>query len=342
MLKHLFKLIWKKKRSNFLMMVRIFVSFLILFAAWSLGLFYYRNYVQPSGSSVTNVWALYCGFHSDTLREQNKELVKQKLKTYPQIESFAFAESNVPFSFSSSNNNFRYKDGKVQSEFMQVEPDFKDVLGLKILSGRFLESTDKTNKYRTCVINRIFKEKLFGDVDPIGKILNEAIGDDNIQIIGVVENFKFKSDYQAIGPCVMLLANEWADVCLIKVKPNADLNFEAKLNKELLQLGNNWSMEVQHMENMKYNQNKIALIPILILFIVYSFLVFNVALGLFGVLFQTINRRKGEIGVRRAMGATKNNILWQFVSEAMVIATFGLALGVFFCNTISITSGIRK
>ncbi|MBK8556905.1 MAG: FtsX-like permease family protein [Lewinellaceae bacterium] len=57
---------------------------------------------------------------------------------------------------------------------------------------------------------------------------------------------------------------------------------------------------------------------------------FNVGLGLFGVLFQTISRRKGEIGLRRALGATKQAIQLHFMSETIMIASFGVVLGLFF------------
>ncbi|MEO5582273.1 MAG: FtsX-like permease family protein [Saprospiraceae bacterium] len=332
MLKHLFKLIWKKKKTNFLMMLEIFVSFLILFAAWSLGLFYYRNYSQPEGSSTENVWALYCGFGTDTMREQNKELIRQKLKSYPQVESFAFSESNVPFGFSSSNRRFEYQQTTVHADFMQVDPEIVEVLQLKLRSGTFPDAADNLNKFRPAIINLAFNNKLFRNENALGKVLNEKseYPEERMQVVGIVENFKFKSDFQEIAPCVLTTGDKWSSVCLVKVKSETDVNFEAKLSKELLNLGKDWSIEVQHMDNMKTNQNKIALIPILILFIVYSFLVFNVALGLFGVLFQTINRRRGEIGVRRAMGATKNDILWQFTGETLVIATFGMSLGLFF------------
>ena len=59
-------------------------------------------------------------------------------------------------------------------------------------------------------------------------------------------------------------------------------------------------------------------------------MIFNVLLGLFGILWYNINQRKGEIGLRRAMGATQENIAWQFIGEIVVIATFALILGVFF------------
>jgi putative ABC transport system permease protein len=81
---------------------------------------------------------------------------------------------------------------------------------------------------------------------------------------------------------------------------------------------------------MKADKNMIFIVPLTVIFIVCGFLIANVVLGLFGVLFQNISRRKGEIGVRRAMGATKGNILSHFIGEMIVLATFAVALGVFF------------
>jgi putative ABC transport system permease protein len=205
----------------------------------------------------------------------------------------------------------------------------KEVLDLKMNEGRWLSPGDRINKYPAIVINKTLKEMLFGNESAIGKIVGEE-EKNKMQIIGVVENFKYESNYNKVKPCLIGLEEEWSKVCLVKVKPDADIVFEAKLNKELTGLGTGWSMEVQHMDNMKANKNKLVLIPLLILFIVCSFLIFNVALGLFGVLFQTINRRKGEIGLRRALGATRSNILWQFVDETIVIAVFALLLGLFF------------
>ncbi|WP_205127280.1 ABC transporter permease [Okeania hirsuta] len=66
--------------------------------------------------------------------------------------------------------------------------------------------------------------------------------------------------------------------------------------------------------------------------IIGAFLIFNVALGLFGVLWQNISRRKQEIGVRRAMGSSKAEITTQFILEIMVLATISLILGIFFAS----------
>lgn len=330
MLKHLFKLIWKRKKSNFLMMLEIFVSFLILFAVWSLSFFNYRNYSKPSGIDHENVWAVFIDFNteSDSLRGIYRDLVRQKLKTYPEVEAFSFHSSNMPYSFSSSNNNYSYKKNQAMSEIMSVDPSYPEVLKMKLSEGRWFTEGDKVQKIKPIIITQFLKDKLFGTENALGKIIGE--NDGRRQVIGILSHFKFENDFQSEAACIIQPLETWPSDMLVRVKPGTTVETEAKLSKDLVQLGKDWSVEVQHLDNMKANKNRLIWVPILILLIVCGFLIFNVALGLFGVLFQTISRRKQEIGVRRAIGATKSHILWHFVGETTVITTFGIILGIFF------------
>ena len=72
------------------------------------------------------------------------------------------------------------------------------------------------------------------------------------------------------------------------------------------------------------------MIPLVILIAISAFLLINIALGLFGVLFTQINRRRAEIGLRKAMGATPVEVTTQFVLEILIVTAAGLLLGVFF------------
>ncbi len=333
MLKHLFKIIWKRKKSNSLMMLEIFFSFLILFAVWTLAVYNYKNYAHPSGLEADNVWVAFIDFHApnDTVKMQYKELVKQQMTRYKEVKSFAFSSTNAPFTFSNSNDQFEYKKNKVRSEVMSVEPAFPDVMGIKIAEGRWFTKADEVGKFRPIVITRHLKNELFGNEDAIGKIINEGESDTTpTKVIGVVDFFRHKDDFQPLSNCTFVPAGKWEDTMLMKVGEGNGAELEAQIAQEITQLGKDWSVEIQQMNNMKANRNKLVLVPIIILSIVCGFLIFNVALGLFGVLFQTINRRRQEIGVRRAMGATKKAILIHFIGETTVIATFGLILGVFF------------
>jgi putative ABC transport system permease protein len=76
-------------------------------------------------------------------------------------------------------------------------------------------------------------------------------------------------------------------------------------------------------------KDRLVLVPMIILLVVCGFLIFNVGLGLFGVLWYNINRRRSEIGLRRAVGATGKEVTRQLIGEAMVMSTIAMILGVF-------------
>ena len=58
MIRHVFKLIWNRKRANALIMLELFVTFLILFALSGFGLNLYRLYDRPLGFDVANTWSV--------------------------------------------------------------------------------------------------------------------------------------------------------------------------------------------------------------------------------------------------------------------------------------------
>lgn len=329
MLKHLFKLIWKKKKSSALMMLEIFVSFLILFAVSTLAVYNITNYSNPSGIKSENVWAVYFNFNTenDSLRSIYKDLVKQKLRNYKEVESFSYVSNNIPYSYSTSNWGIENNGKKVLCDVVNVELEFQQILGIEVTEGRWFTKADFVSKNKPIVISRKAKEELFGNEKAVGKV----IGKDTKQlVIGIVDNYKHTSDFQELSATVFQLSEKWDSDMVLRVKPGTDADFENKMTKELLSLGKDWSVEVQQMESMRESKNKFVLIPILVLFIISGFLIFNVTLGLFGVLFQTISQRKQEIGIRRAIGANQSHILWHFIGETAVIATFGVVLGLFF------------
>ncbi|MGY0038291.1 ABC transporter permease [Pedobacter sp. NJ-S-72] len=81
---------------------------------------------------------------------------------------------------------------------------------------------------------------------------------------------------------------------------------------------------------MRKSKNKSTIIPMVIFIIVAGFLIINVALGLFGVLWYNINKRRGEIGLRRAIGASGKSVSYQLVYESLILATMSLTIGFLF------------
>jgi putative ABC transport system permease protein len=114
---------------------------------------------------------------------------------------------------------------------------------------------------------------------------------------------------------------------LVRVEPNAGAELEKRMSTEIMAIGKGWTSAITPLSEAREAKLKAGLAPLVALVLVCLFLVGNVALGLYGVLWQNINQRRAEIGLRRAMGASAGAISGQIVGEILVVTTFGLILG---------------
>lgn len=308
---------------------------MVLFGLASLIVHNVRNYSEPLGFSYENVWAIGLNNNQDTtaLAEKVQQVV-QRLKTYQEVESVSRMSNNSPFSANSMNNSIEYGKRKALTDFYMTDEQFVATLNMKVVSGKWYTSADNVSKYRPIVINQKAKEALFDDEDPLGKVVGNNDKIDGLsgqwRIVGVVENFKAKGEFMTNTPALFHLIDKndkYNNKILIRVKPGTDALFEAKLVKAITAMLTGWSVEVDHLVDSRKNQHTITLVPVIIFLIVCSFLLINVALGLFGVLNVSITKRRGEIGLRRALGATEGSISRQFVGEMWVLATFAIVLG---------------
>ena len=335
MLRHLFKLIWNKKKQNFLLITEMLVSFIVIFAVFTLLVYFYQNYKQPIGFDYENVWVVK--FEKPDNIKSNDSLklyfvtINNLLHSMPQIKNASFISGNYPFAKSTNENSVTYNKNSTVSNFYVVQDDYANALNLKMIEGRWFKKTDEANKDKPVVINETLKETLFKNEDPVGKILGET--PNTMKVTGVVNDFKDKGDYHALSPGIFMRMDtsnyNFIQTILINVQPNADAAFESKLFKSLSNaIGS--SIEIVHLTNERIRINSITLVPMIILMIVADFLIINVALGLFGVLWYNINLRKSEIGLRRALGASGNAVSKQLVGEALVLSTLALIIGSFF------------
>lgn len=333
MIQHLFKLIWKRRKSNFLIMLEIFVAFLILFAVISTSIYLYRNYKNPSGINVDNVWSVYVNHNSlnDSLNRINGELLAQKLKSIKEIESFSFGHETFPYGNSHSQGTISFNDKNAgKCSFVTMDENAPSVLKLELSEGEWFKNSDTVGNVTPVIITQYMKEKLFGDEPAIGKKLGKNDDTHRNKVVGVIPHFKQFSDFDALSNTMISPFKDTKASFMVRVNPSVTAEFEAQFAKSLRQLNKDWNIEILHTNDMKADKNSIYTIPLIIVFIVCGFLIANVTLGLFGVLFQNIQRRRGEIGLRRAMGATAKSIQSQFVGEMLVLATFAIGLGVFF------------
>lgn len=343
MIRHLFTLIWNRKKSNFLMITEIFFSFIVLFGVLSLGFFYLDNYRQELGFQYERVWVMSMRWNQESdqqVREIQRQL-KQQLQANKEVASVALAGSNVPYTMNTSNSRFGYGSRSTMADIFQGDRDFDQVMQLQVTEGRWFGPQDVGSGFAPVVITEALREELFPGQQVIGKVVawnGEQPQAPRTRIVGVISGFRQKGEYSPVKPALFQFvdhdeqagdasAGHFVNTLLIRVRPGVSRAFEEKLMKQAGRIAKGWTLEMRTMDEMRASSNKLALVPLVVFTIVCGFLILNVALGLFGVLWYNINRRISEIGLRRAIGAASGQVYRQFVGEVLVLATFGILAG---------------
>ncbi len=336
MFKHLLKLIWNRKGKNALLIVEIFLSFIVFFAVLSFGIYNFNNYRKPLGFDYENVWVLNINWGQKAKSEawQKTKQMQEQLAQYSQIQSVALTETSLPFSFSNSNNDVTNGEIHANAEYYNTDANYAEVLGMELIEGRFYTNEDTiSGNIPAMVISKLTKEALFEEGEnAVGKIVTTWRGEH--RVVGVVEQFRRENEFARNHSKMFLQFSSEKDYApaafLIKVEKGTDVVFEEKMMRSLAQIAPDITFELEYMDNKRIVANRLITIPLIIMSVICIFLLINVALGLFGVLWYNINQRKGEIGLRQALGSTSARISQQFVSEMWILASFGVIIGMFF------------
>lgn len=340
MIRHLFKLMWNQKRKNLGLLVEVFFSFLVIFAVFSFLVYNYSLYREQLGFDYSNVWVVQFDPNRDNSESEEMytertlaqlEQIDRIISNYPEFEAYTFTRRNVPYSGNRHLTAITHNGKEINPFVFATDEHYPGAMGITLVAGRWFNEGDQVqNGLSPIVINRQFKEFYFTDEDPIGKKIDA--GDDlTYTVIGLIDNFKQLGEFSKPHPAFFRPSGEEVtDALLVKTKAGTDASVEARLFEDIQQITRGWSTEIRYMEDMRDAVLMETFVPSLIFLIISGFLIFNVALGLFGVIWQNINKRKQEIGVRRAVGASQLGIRWQIIGETAVLATLSLALGLFF------------
>jgi putative ABC transport system permease protein len=222
-------------------------------------------------------------------------------------------------------------------------------------TGRFMLPFDVQYKRNVCVLGTDVRDGLFGNADPIGKKM--MIGRTEFRVIGVMEkqggsfmggpNF----DRQIYVPITSFVGafggahgREGVDIA-VKAPSQAamkDLEFEVigemrKIRQLRPATPDNFS--INKLDTLVNGFNSTMGVVLLVGLIVTSISLFVGAVGVMNIMFVSVTERTREIGIRKAIGATRRSILFQFLFESSAICLVGGSIGIVLAAIV--TAGIN-
>ena len=257
------------------------------------------------------------------------------------IAKQSYVASATPMT--SSGGTLTYRNTDLTASLYGVGEQYFDVRGLKLETGRLFDENDVKEDAQVVVIDQNVKDKLFADSDPLGKTI--LFRKRPLTVIGVM-----KKDENAFGNSdVLMLWSPYTTVMhqitgeshtnsiTVKIKDDANTQVAEKGLAELLKARHgtedffmNNSDSIRQMVESTTGTMKLLISSIALISLVVG------GIGVMNIMLVSVTERTKEIGVRMAIGARRNNILQQFLIEAVLICIIGGLVGVGLSTAISL------
>ncbi len=215
---------------------------------------------------------------------------------------------------------------------------YKPVRNMLVLSGRFLDSSDVALRQKVCLLTEKLAQRLYGSTSAaIGNIIK--IHELQFTVIGTfkekVESFgqsELGSETILIPVTVLRYFTkvERIDPLDVQVKSADDVEAVTQQIKQILESRHRQGARyrVQNLTEILNAAKQIATILSMVLVLVSAIALIISGIGIMNIMLVTVTERTREIGVRMAVGASRKEILLQFLTEAVLISLGGGILGI--------------
>ena len=273
------------------------------------------------------------------------ETTMEKIKSVKNVEDAAFYTSRSDY-----NNSVYYGNNGISgSQVFGVDNSYFTTNGLVLKSGRTFVDSDFTDFHAAAIIDADTADSLFDGENPIGKTIE--ISSIPFTVVGIVdEDSKFEPVINSIDEYYTYYSNSsasrifvpssmWPALYSFDEPQNVAIrvsNTEAMTdagkavaeimntnvtNSEIKYQAQNLLKQAQDLQDLSSSTNSqliwIASISLLV-----------GGIGVMNIMLVSVTERTREIGLKKAIGAKKSRILWQFLTEAAVLTSLGGIVGV--------------
>jgi len=215
-----------------------------------------------------------------------------------------------------------------------VGPAFPDLRNMHVEIGTFIRQEDLDGRHRVAVLGRTVERELFGDQSALGQPIR--IADGRFRVIGIMEakgtSLGFDLDDLVFIPATAaqdLFSTDSLTNIITAARSKEDVNAAMSEIEEILARRRNGdrTVTVQSQDDLLKTFGTLTSAMTLALGAIASISLVVGGIGIMNIMLVSVRERTREIGVRRAMGATRSDVLWQFLLESLVISSVGGGIG---------------
>lgn len=343
--------LWNQRRQNGWIFVELVVVSFFLWQVIDPIYVVTSDIAIPVGYNEERAYMLNMGYYdaqhgkydktldSAAVKQENLYRIARIVKNLPEVESFAMTSSySFPNSSSWNGSQLSYDTVRVHTQyyqFIQTEGsnlfrtyDMKDAK-----TGEVMSLPDDCAAREGVFVTKHLAKELFGTEDAVGMKLHYG---DSVyhEVMGVLEDYKHHINEQPGNLLIEVESKlpennwlEWAYMITFRLKPEVDISaFEKRFKSEVvpqLYVGNFYFTKLGRLADIRreYENYSGVTNTLRLQSSLAGFALLCVFLGMVGTFWIRCNARRQDVGLMRAMGATKVNICRQFLTEAWLLVT---------------------
>lgn len=223
-----------------------------------------------------------------------------------------------------------------------IDSGAQNIVSMNLLYGRYINQSDVASNAAVCIVDESYAEKVYKRTNIIGKTMQISMNGrlESFEIIGVVETGGSLMQ-GLIGnyiPCFVYLpyttlknhtGKSNFDQIAVKLKTEADPELAAKEIKASLAgvLGSSENIRVENLAAQREQLDNILGIVTLVLSVIAGISLVVAGLSIMTVMLVSVSERTKEIGIKKSIGASRRNIMMEFLTESFLISGIGSLAG---------------
>ncbi len=233
-----------------------------------------------------------------------------------------------------------YQNKNWSSSIYGADASYEQIHDSKPIAGRFFSDEENSDRRRVAVIGQTIVKEVFGGASPLGEYIK--INRVSFQVIGILPSkgadaFRDRDDVIIVPvqtAMKRLLGKNYVDEIELEIKSESLMEAAERditsLLKKRWRLGDDEEspFDIRNMAEIQEAISETSKTMSMLLAIIAGVSLVVGGIGIMNIMLVSVTERTREIGLRKAVGATRSDILRQFLIEAVVISGFGGVLGI--------------